>query len=382
MTIETTSAFPTERKIRPDAINCLRVLAALMVFLFHTSLFMNDPGELNDHGVWTILVRPSAWAGVWIFFLLSGYLCGRGFLTGRYPLTWRGVGAFYLRRIRKVWFPTLCFILLCLVLIYPTYLSENPGLIWKFLLCTYRGIPGVNGIGATWFIFTLMWLYFVSPLVALGVKALARKPGLLTAAFFALVLLGCGYRFLADRMGWDWAQHVYGSPYGNFDLFACGMLLNAIVAQSKARQVQPGTLVKCLGLLAVAFVFLFGGYCNYTTLPVFSGLHTRVLPSLTILGCGLFLYCFDRESGWLPAVPEKSFFGLCCRCVNGLSGLAFAFYLFHSVVLYAISQNIVSGGGAKEYFTLLFFAAVLTLIMSYGWNRIFLTKKSGPGVTA
>jgi peptidoglycan/LPS O-acetylase OafA/YrhL len=363
---------PSNNLIPFDPVNFLRVLAAGLVFLLHTSLFMNDPLELSDHGVWTILVRPSAWSGVWIFFLLSGYLCQKGFLSGKYPLTLSGVGAFYLRRIRKVWFPGICFVFLCCILIYPTFLTQNPGVLIQFLTCTYTGVPGVNGIGATWFIFTLMWLYLAAPLFALLLSWLSNKPRTLALLLAGLALLGCGYRLTAYYLNWDWSQRVYAAPYGNIDLFFCGMGLSLLTAKSNEQGALPRPLTRLLSCAFLVACVLLGGYCNYTSLPFFKNLmHTSIMPTLMLLSGGLFLWSFDRIRPAMPSASPQTPLGIFYRLINRLSQLAFAFYLFHSVVLYAISENIVSGGGAKEYFVLLVLTFIFTLILSIGWTRIF-----------
>ena len=48
------------------------------------------------------LLRSHGGAGVWMFFVLSGYLMGKAFASNRYPVTWQGVLAFLQNRAVRI----------------------------------------------------------------------------------------------------------------------------------------------------------------------------------------------------------------------------------------------------------------------------------------
>ena len=44
----------------------------------------------------------SPWCGVWMFFTLSGYLMGKGFVTGRHSVDREGLKKFYRNRVLRI----------------------------------------------------------------------------------------------------------------------------------------------------------------------------------------------------------------------------------------------------------------------------------------
>lgn len=148
-----------------DPINTIRVIAVLMVYFLHSLLFMGKDfpmSQILEQYPITFLLFTPAWAGCWIFFLISGYLAGVNFVNGKYALNRDGICKYYKRKIGKVYIPTILFIGFAVVMVEPSFFSyEN---VWlKLITCTYYGEPGFYGVGATWFVFTLMWLYLLAP---------------------------------------------------------------------------------------------------------------------------------------------------------------------------------------------------------------------------
>lgn len=85
-------------------IDKLRIVATLMVFSLHSLLFMGKNYPMIDvirESVWTIVFYMPAWGGVWIFFALSGYLSGIGFVYGRYDISLGGGKEILYSKIKK-----------------------------------------------------------------------------------------------------------------------------------------------------------------------------------------------------------------------------------------------------------------------------------------
>lgn len=80
---------------RVDALNVLRVIATLSVFCLHTSIFEPDISSLFSSDGLCFLWRTPAWSGVWIFFILGGYFAGKGFASGRYSFSRKGILNYY-----------------------------------------------------------------------------------------------------------------------------------------------------------------------------------------------------------------------------------------------------------------------------------------------
>ena len=93
-----------DKKFQPDVLNVLRVIATLCVFLLHGNSYIPDIYEPRTP--LTFIVTFPAWAGVWIFLFLSGYLFGFGAERGRYPfsdsLKIKDVLKFYLHRFLRI----------------------------------------------------------------------------------------------------------------------------------------------------------------------------------------------------------------------------------------------------------------------------------------
>ena len=97
----TTGKLPPQTKL--PSLTGSRFLAALLVFLFHSSL-PSDLAPFSDptiQHIFTVIVGKAGWLGVSYFFILSGFI-----------MVWSArdndtVGDFYLRRFAKI-YPTHC----------------------------------------------------------------------------------------------------------------------------------------------------------------------------------------------------------------------------------------------------------------------------------
>ncbi len=129
-------AYADERSAR-DPLLGLRALACLNVFFGHWFMVVFGPATpANSHEEYALrtALSFSPWCGVWMFFTLSGYLMGKGFVTGRHSIDREGLKKFYRNRVLRI-FP-IYFISMFLVAVFvdPTYLDfRNSGAIQSFL---------------------------------------------------------------------------------------------------------------------------------------------------------------------------------------------------------------------------------------------------------
>src|ERR1051325_4275402 len=113
---------------RLPGLDLLRAIAIVWVMLFHSYIV----GGLGDSWSW---LENSGWAGVDLFFVLSGYLIGSQWLKpladGRPP----AFGRFYLRRALRT-MPAF-FAVLAVYFAFPST-REAPGIqpLWQFLSYT------------------------------------------------------------------------------------------------------------------------------------------------------------------------------------------------------------------------------------------------------
>lgn len=174
-----------------DRLNLLRIYAFLMIFLLHSKIFIPVEWYENVSVSW-ILFTP-AWAGVWIFFILSGYGIGYGFYSEKYKLTPTGIIQYYYSRLIKVipiyW---LC-IFIITIFLKPEYLLIEKNTICKMLkllLFNYQAEFDTIEYGLMWYMTTLMRLYLVAPLFFLLKKRYLNLKSHLGIWFLLLVVGG------------------------------------------------------------------------------------------------------------------------------------------------------------------------------------------------
>ena len=370
-----------------DAISVLRVIAMTLVFLLHAKGVAEEFGfDQSACGKWAFLWQAPAWGGVWIFFLLSGYLIGKGFFSGRYGTDKKGVLQFYYKRWLKIGLPTYVAAALISVFFCTEFVKSQPLVLLRILTFTYNGIPGADGIGALWYISTLMQLYLLSPLAfALG-KAVAkglspRKKALAACLLFTvLAALGAGFRTGMLRRESAWYEWVYAPFWGNLDLYFCGFLLAFFAGKRRSALRGPllsaGKILSCALLSAVVLFASFSGY--------YDGWHARYIalcPTLFLLSAGAYLLFFDALPGGIRA-EKFTLAGWGKRpslAINGIAEVSFEFYLLHSVVLVSAPRFAVRSN-VGIYLSLCLYAAVVTLLCSVFFRagmQLFSLPKKG-----
>lgn len=106
-----------------------------------------------------------AWAAMWMLFALSGYLLGRKFYSHQCD-SWQDIGIFWKNRALRILPSYYIFLLLVFLFVAPAAFLQEKGLFaLRLLTCTYNGIPGLEGVGATWFVSVIIQLYLVAPLI-------------------------------------------------------------------------------------------------------------------------------------------------------------------------------------------------------------------------
>ena len=191
-----------------------------MVVTLHWLIFAKP--HMRTDALWIGVFYTPAWAGVWIFFLLGGYLAGRSFIYGRYKLTIPGIKRYYLRRIMRLAPPYYLFCLLCIIFFSPTFPFSSWFACLRIITFTYNGIPGATGLGATWYISTTMQLYILAPLVTIIIFKLKKYANII---FMLLLILGFSIRIISYLFNIN-PYITYTSFYGNIDIFFCGICIN------------------------------------------------------------------------------------------------------------------------------------------------------------
>lgn len=274
----------------------------------------------------------------------------------------KSICRYYKNKFFKIIIPTFSFILLCCVLVHPTFIKNNPIALLKFLTFSYNGIPGGHGIGATWYVFTLVPLYLLAPIFCFIAVKSAQRKSLLFALSSFVFLFGFAYRFFAIRFSLDWYSIVYTPFYANIDLFFGGILLSQF-AQRFGKHFNLPILKDISLFLLLAFILINSLlYESYFFYRVFC-------PSIYFLLSGFSLLAFSDER-WIQKY-DKQFE----KVLAFFSSITFEFYLFHSLVLHTILPAFSEKNVVHLHIELLVIAFVLTSLLAIGFKRIFENKK-------
>lgn len=348
----------------PDPLNVFRVVALLSVYLLHATLFDPFPAS-SKFSPYYFYLFPSAWGGVFLFFLLSGYLAGKSFAAGRYAGV-EGAFSYYYRRVTRILLPTWGFLIFVGVFLQADFFVNYPEQILAILTLTYNGALGVDGVGVTWYVFTLMWLYFLTPLFHLVLDFLRRHGGkiALLGLLVVLILAGAVFRYtnsLEEDRELLWYAEVYTPVWGNLDFYLAGMLLPYLALDTGKKPVW----MKALGGILLGVLVLWNARLNYFELV---DVCRYYIPSLYIPVALFYFYAFDvgetrREARHSP--------------IDFLAGISFEFYLIHSLVLRSIASCLPEGDALVFHYRLLVISFLFTVLFSCGMHRIFADGNSG-----
>jgi peptidoglycan/LPS O-acetylase OafA/YrhL len=255
-----------------DPLLTLRGFAFVMVFMghyFRIAFPVADLSQALERQPLMGLLTTAPWAGVWIFFTLSGYLIGKGFFTGRHLAERTGIAKYVTNRALRI-VPLYVFALVFISLLqYQDILK--PTYIWiliQMLIFDYKGDMPINPIGDLWTISTEFQFYLVAPFVYLLMR-LAHKKASLPLLMIVLVA-GFAARYAAlSANGAAWYSFVYTPFLTNLDLFLSGMLLSKVLAESKSHlfSIRHRDVFLPIGLFVIAAF-----YVEISVFPKLSGI--------------------------------------------------------------------------------------------------------------
>lgn len=370
---------------RVDPINFLRVFATMVVFIAHTNVFSS---RVLYTGIGSFFLNAPAWSAMWIFFTLSGYLAGKNFFSKKYELTFAGIKKYYIQKFVKVYVPTVLFILIACILSYPEFIPEHPLVLREFLLCIYGstwGSPAVDGVGATWFVFTLMWLYFIAPLlswVASNISQLRFKihdkliNDVLYLLFIILFLLGGQiWKSYVFRANLDYFHYSYTPAYANISCFAVGIFCGYWFSYKK-KAPSLHKIVSTTLLLTITLLFSYIIYCSGIShkestfwQSMFSGYKTY---GASIVSVVVLYYIYAFDCGETVRYSKLSLYNIAknpSRLIDSFACICFEFYLFHSLILSRISNYLRDPFPIQEYLKLLVVTFLISTIASILFSK-------------
>jgi peptidoglycan/LPS O-acetylase OafA/YrhL len=364
---------------RLPGLDLLRAIAIIWVMLFHSYLV----GGLGSDFAW---LSRFGWAGVDIFFVLSGFLIGTQVLK---PLA-AGVpfsfGDFYSRRAYRI---LPAFVVVLMLYVWFPALRESPGLApwWQFatftlnLLVDYTRYPAFSH---AWSLCVEEHFYLLFPLLAWW---LARRPSRrrFATVFVGVLLAGVALRaavWLHDAAldpprNW-FVEDIYYPTWARLDGLLMGVglaTLRTYRLEAWARLQAHANLVLLAGLLVVALAL-----CLFRARTSLSG-NSIGWP---LLSFGLALLVFS-------AAERNSIIGRWRIPGAGwIAAISYSLYLSHKIAFHVVQ---VQFGDAIEGRGLVAFAvyAVATLLLGaalhYAVERPFLqwrdrARRPVPSATA
>jgi peptidoglycan/LPS O-acetylase OafA/YrhL len=308
---------------RQPGLDLLRALAIIVVVIYHTGIFgFALPSRVHRFG----------WAGVDLFFVLSGYLIGGQLLA---PLE-RGQGInfprFFSRRALRI-LPAY-FVVLAIYFSLPS-LREFPEIspLWKFLISVQNiGMRGGTAFSHAWSLAIEDQFYLLLP-VALLIVSRWPRAGLTipSIAFFGGLVLRA---FLAWRNPGDGAVSfrgfqlwIYYPTWTRLDPLVFGVVLAAIekFRPNWWKQIMDSALWLWLpGLAATVYGLYLGEGETLTVLACIWQFPLIALGMAALLVCAI--------SPRLPfrriEVPGTAFF----------ASIAYSVYLSHKLVIHGAIQ--------------------------------------------
>ena len=345
----TSGVAQTARPPRFPAFNGLRALAAVLVIGVHTS-FESGLTLRNPIGIYTARLE----IGVSVFFLISGFLLYRPFVTAHLLGVERPrSGAFWLRRLLRI-LPAY-WVALFLITTVLHSAPIGPGG-WRayvthyFFLQIYFPAQGLFGIPQAWSLCVEMTFYLFVPLYAMAIgwgrqqRSLNARLGVEFGGLAAMCLVSAAWRFsfLTHRsLGSVHSIDALNWLPAYLDLFAFGMLLAVLSSWTHQRKDEPAALksrwMPWLSWGAAGVVFVVIAHLGVSVLP----LYTKTLRD----GLRQELYGLFAFLVLIPAVfgpQDQSLIRKLLRCwpIASLGAISYAVYLWHQAVIQQIMSKL------------------------------------------
>jgi len=312
-----------------DIFNILRGIAILFIFLPH---YIIAQKYFNISQIFIYPLDGLSWAGVWIFFILSGYLIGKNFYNGRYSTDSHGILKFYGKRFLRI-APIYIIFLLASFLINPQWFLAIPVYsVLQMLTFTYNAIPSCYGTVVIWFISAIMQMYFFAPFLYKFIIGKTQiKPFVL---LIIIIISGVSLRIAESLLNMDFWIFTYTNAFSNLDLFLAGMLLNKITCNPDSRIKEKLRLFSIPLLIAVSFFFVL-----VTNLFIIQ----YILPTVILISVLGIIYAYDYKN--CPKVQYPAIRNIIknpVRIIETIGMISFILYLSEYYLLFALFRFISS----------------------------------------
>lgn len=306
MSIEITKPASENRLLFPDLLRVLAIIAVISIHV-HTALFFNyNSDESFKWWVSNILFGGTKWA-VPVFVMLSG-----AFILD--PARHISIRSGLLKRVLKLLVPLIFWTIICkisAILFLPTEglaLSQVLFIIINNDLLTYH----------LWFLYMLLGLYFISPIIRAFIKDDPRSILIVIVVCFAAnsVLMGFLY--------FDIERVVYNPLY-----YFTGFIFYFLSGYYLLHQPVKRTYAICIYILAV-LAFVLGVVMNYVLLQHQIFRWDIFIDNLSpiIMTISLAVFLFFKRVPWQNFISTKA-----SNIVLQLGNHSYGIYLVHTIIL-------------------------------------------------
>jgi len=243
---------------RVGGLDTLRAAAIGLVLMTHYNGFVS---HRDTFGV----IGSIGWAGVDLFFVLSGYLIGNQIAA---PIAngqpW-SLKTFFARRLIRT-LPNYCVVLIAYLLLPEALAGSHTAPLWRFLTFTQNfGLAYGETFTHSWSLCVEEQFYLILPVAALALVKLSRSARTVWWALGTAVAIGIVLRGVASlKYGYDsFSAEVYYSSFARFDELLFGVavaVLKNFHADLYARILRRGNALLVMGVLGA--IGVFSGFAN------------------------------------------------------------------------------------------------------------------------
>jgi peptidoglycan/LPS O-acetylase OafA/YrhL len=316
-------------------LDALRAAAALSVFFGHT---ITGVFTLAGHPELFTLATEFAYQGVAIFFVLSGFLLYRPFLTARARGRRMSLVSYAERRALRIVPAYWVALSICLALGVVHGVTTSNWWVFYGFGQNYRFSTIGSGIGVAWTLGIEVTFYAVLPLLALIAARLARgrvPTGSDVALLVVLAVASLAYRQHFSAFA-DLAKA--STLLGTFFWFALGMGL-ALASMSNrvtdAMSVLAGRRSWWAGAswLAAAALFALLHVLQWDA-------HLSATPTHVLYGVIAFCIVLPGVFGDNARGPVRGILEL--RVLAWVGLISYSFYLYHTIVIQQLDKLVIS----------------------------------------
>jgi len=363
----------TYNKNRYNNLLLLRSLAWLTVLVIHSYIifgikFENPINRLLINNIdFSFFVFPSPWSGVWMFFILSGFLMGKSFFSSRYQLSSKGIIQFYRNRVIQI-FPMYIFSIIIVSIFLHPEIFKTSNLEYLFRLLTFSNdseLP-ININGALWSISTEIQFYILVPFLIIVIDFIVKKIGL-RYVFLLVICLGIMERYTVYSFSGidfvNWNKSIYKPLFSNLDLFLFGMLTNLFIDRILQTKYIIYFNYKTLFWIGLIALILFNSYVGYETFIIHNEILTKVfmfiMPTLTALFM-VYLIVYIEINDILNNVLNIKM-----NLIHYFGVLTFPIYIWHEPILLQVNKILTLDSIFVFKVILGLLLIVIVAIMSY-----------------